>query len=61
MADSTTRFVKPAPDRKVRWPDGRLLDADGEAVPANDPFWLRRIADEDVELASPKSATKKEA
>lgn len=48
MAETATRRVKPAPDRRVRWPDGRLLDVQGEAVPSADPYWIRRLADEDV-------------
>jgi hypothetical protein len=56
MAETATRRVKPAPDRRVRWPDGRLLAADGEAVPANDPYWIRRLHDEDVVDAPPARA-----
>lgn len=40
-------LVTPAPDRRVRKPDGQLLAADGERVEPNS-YWQRRIADGDV-------------
>lgn len=48
-------FLKPAKDRRVRKPSGELLDDAGEnvAVEADWPFWLRRLADEDVTAAEP--------
>jgi hypothetical protein len=57
MSDELT-VLKPAPDRRVRHPDGRLLDAEGEPVPAGDPYWLRRLADEDVMVVEPAPAPK---
>lgn len=39
--------IKPAPDRRARHENGRLLAAGGEMV-ARSPYWLRRLADEDV-------------
>lgn len=53
-ANPETITVKPAEGRKVYWPDGRLLDAAGEPVPANDPFWVRRQNDGDVVPAKAK-------
>lgn len=48
--------VKPAPDRRVRKPDGSLLDPSGETVP-RDAYWTRRLADGDaVEIEQPKTA-----
>lgn len=41
-------FVKPAPGRKVRWPNTtRLLSEQGENVP-NDLYWNRLISTGDV-------------
>lgn len=45
--------VKPVKDRRVRMPDGRLLDDEGETVP-HSAFWDRRIADRDVTYGKPK-------
>lgn len=44
-------FVKPGPDRKVRFPQPifRHLADVGELVP-KDTYWLRRLADGDVVL-----------
>ncbi len=48
MAENADRLIlKPAPDRRVRHPDGRLLDGAGETVMAS-PYWARRLRDEDV-------------
>lgn len=46
-------FVKPAPDRTVRWPASlRLLSEQGAEVPST-AFWLRALACGDVQKASP--------
>ncbi|MCP1229321.1 DUF2635 domain-containing protein [Acetobacter fabarum] len=46
-------FVKPAPDRTVRWPASlRLLSEQGAEVPST-AFWLRALARGDVQKASP--------
>ncbi|MBI1407297.1 MAG: DUF2635 domain-containing protein [Caulobacter sp.] len=58
-ATPETITVKPAEGRKVYWPDGRPFDPDGDAVPADDPYWIRRLNDEDVVPA--KLTAKKEA
>lgn len=51
-----TKFLKPAADLKVRKPDGRHLNPEGEPVELNS-YWLRRIDDGDVvETAPPKPA-----
>lgn len=43
--------VKPAPGRAVRDPSTmQLLDDNGGIVPDDDPFWTRRVLDEDVEV-----------
>lgn len=57
MTDTTTLRLKPAEDRRVRHPDGRVMDADGETV-ARSPYWLRRLADGDVVAAGPTAKTK---
>lgn len=40
-------FLKPAPDRRVRHPDGPLLDDAGEHVSPS-PYWTRKLDDGDV-------------
>lgn len=45
----TTIRVKPAPGRRVRLNDGRLLPDDGWDV-ADDAIWRRRLRDGDVVL-----------
>lgn len=57
MADQDTLFLKPAEGRRVRHPDGRLLDAAGEAVAASS-YWTRLLLDEDVEDTNPPKAAK---
>ncbi|NBB51502.1 DUF2635 domain-containing protein [Rhizobium sp. CRIBSB] len=47
MTEPETLFLIPGPDRRVRHPDGRLLDAAGEWVTAS-PYWSRKWADGDV-------------
>lgn len=50
-------FVKPAPDRSVRWPGTlRLLDAAGANVP-DTAFWLRAVSRGDVLVVSPSTST----
>lgn len=56
MSEIQTLRLKPAPDRRVRHPDGRLLDDAGEAVSAT-PYWLRRLNDQDV-VAIPNAKAK---
>lgn len=52
--------LQPAPDRRVRKPDGTLLAAAGERIELNS-FWQRRIDDGDVliVLDAPVKAAKK--
>lgn len=53
----TMLFVKPAPGLTVRdpaAPGAAPLPSEGKAVP-RDSFWLRRIADGDVEETSEKA------
>ncbi|NBB17552.1 DUF2635 domain-containing protein [Caulobacter sp. SLTY] len=61
MAEAkTTRWLKPAADRKVRWPDGRVMDAEGEQTDVSDPYWTRKLNDVDV-VEVPALKTKKDA
>ncbi|WCT72055.1 DUF2635 domain-containing protein [Sphingomonas naphthae] len=53
MIDSDTRFVTPAPDRRVRHADGALLDPAGEPVTWS-TYWERRRQDGDVLIGAPK-------
>jgi hypothetical protein len=46
------RTVRPGPDRRVRHPDGRLLEGAEEVVWST--YWQRRLDDGDVVAASPK-------
>lgn len=47
--------IQPVAGRLVRDPDtGREITA-AVTVPDSDPFWLRRLADGDIELAPPSS------
>ncbi|WP_298281256.1 DUF2635 domain-containing protein [Acidocella sp.] len=49
-------FVKPAPDRLVRYPaTNQPLPAEGADVP-DDAFWLRRVRDGDVIAADAAGA-----
>ncbi|RYY25241.1 MAG: DUF2635 domain-containing protein [Sphingomonadales bacterium] len=54
-----TFYVLPAPDRRVRKPDGSLLDAVGDTV-QDIPYWRRRLADEDVVIGKEPKAAKGE-
>lgn len=44
-----TLHIKPAINRRVRKPDGTLLDDEGEVVERSS-YWLRRVTAADVEL-----------
>jgi Protein of unknown function (DUF2635) len=46
-------LYQPAPHARVRKPDGSLVAAAGEALPAT-PYFARLIADGDLVLAAPK-------
>lgn len=51
-------FVKPKPDRQVPDPEvGGYLSPDGRDVEKT-PYWLRRVADEDVDVVKEKSSSK---
>lgn len=51
--------LKPAPGLVIKKPDGSKLAADGEKVPRTS-FWLKRLADGDVNEVKPAAkATKK--
>ena len=51
--------MKPAPGLVNKKPDGSKLSAEGERVPRTS-FWLKRLADGDVEHVKPAAkATKK--
>ena len=50
-------FLKPAPDRRVRHPDGPLLDDAGEAVSPS-PYWTRKLDDGDVVEGTPLKTPK---
>ena len=51
--------LKPAPGLVIKKPDGSKLAAEGERVPRTS-FWLKRLADGDVEHVKPAAkATKK--
>lgn len=51
-------YVKPVSDRNVPDPDrGDSLPADGREVPETQ-YWLRRIADGDIEQCSPAKVKK---
>lgn len=51
--------LKPAPGLVIKKPDGSKLAADGEKVPRTS-FWLKRLADGDVNKVKPAAkATKK--
>lgn len=54
----TTFTISPAPDRRVRRPDGAVLEA-GERVEWS-PYWARRLNDEDIVMGD-SSAQKKGA
>jgi hypothetical protein len=45
-------YLKPGEGRRVRKPDGLLLDAEGEFV-SRETYWLRRLDDGDVVEADP--------
>lgn len=49
--------VKPAPDRRVRKPDGALLDAAGETVERSS-YWMRRLQAGDVVQVETKKGGK---
>lgn len=52
-----TMTVKPAAGLIVRDPDtGEKLKPDGETKPRNS-YWLRRLADRDVEIVEPAAPT----
>jgi len=56
---SDTKLLQPAPERRVRKPDGALLAPAGERVEV-DTYWTRRILDGDVvEIADAKPAKTK--
>lgn len=58
MTEPIRKTVRPAVDRRVRKPDGSLLDEQGESVVWSS-FWLRRHRDGDVEVvadAEPEAA-----
>lgn len=49
-----TAYIKPAPGRRVRKPDGSVLQEEGAEVERN-AFWQRRLLDGDViEAERPK-------
>lgn len=51
-------YVKPAPGRTVPDPDrGDILPAEGREVPETQ-YWLRRLADGDIERDLPAKAKK---
>lgn len=51
--------LKPAPGLVIKKPDGSKLAADGEMLPRTS-FWLKRLADGDVNEVKPAAkATKK--
>lgn len=52
----TTIKIIPAQGRRVRFPDGRLLPAEGAEV-EHDLYWTRRIADGDVVVLSMEIAS----
>lgn len=55
-----TIFVKPAPGRKVRYPDkDKYLPDEGATVLSRDLFWQKRIQQGDVLVATPGKAVKK--
>lgn len=49
--------VKPAPDRRVRKPDGALLEEAGESVERSS-YWMRRLRDGDVVQVEIKKGAK---
>lgn len=51
--------IKPAPDRRVRRPDGSLLE--GEDTVERSSYWMRRLQDGDVVLVETLVETKKGA
>lgn len=57
MSETLTVRLKPAPDRRVRHPDGRLLDPAGETVERS-PYWRRRMTAGDVVVATPTAKAK---
>ncbi|MBI1408122.1 MAG: DUF2635 domain-containing protein [Caulobacter sp.] len=58
MAETKSHLIlKPAEGRRVRHPDGRLLDPAGEAVTAG-PYWTRRLKDGDVVQVEPTPSKK---
>ncbi len=56
----TKILVKPAPGRRVRRPDGRVLEEAGAAVERT-PYWLRRAAAGDVTIGKAPAAPKPKA
>ena len=52
--------VKPVNGKRVRKPDGTLLDIAGERVPRSS-FWLRRRADGNVTITLVKTDAKTKA
>lgn len=48
----TRATLKPAPDRVARHQDGRPLADKGEEVTL-DPWWMRRLIDQDVVIVGP--------
>lgn len=48
--------IKPAPDRRVRRPDGSLLE--GEDTVERSSYWMRRLQDGDVLLVETKKGAK---
>lgn len=50
-------FLKPAEGRRVRRPEGPLLDDAGELVSPS-PYWDRKLIDEDVVEAQPPKTPK---
>lgn len=49
--------VKPAPDRRVRKPEGVLLEEAGETVERSS-YWMRRLRDGDVVQVETKKGAK---
>ncbi|RHW17202.1 DUF2635 domain-containing protein [Sphingomonas gilva] len=54
---SDTIFLRPAPGRLVRHPDGSRLGSEGAPV-APSPYWQRRIDDRDVLVGRPRKSTR---
>ena len=50
-------FIKPAPGKKIRYPDSeKFLPADGAEVSDRDLFWVKRLNQGDVFKATPGKA-----